>query len=242
MSPLKLALVTRRYPPLIGGAEKVLSYLAAALAAEGADVTVVTSRVPGLPLPVREEQTIALSKNCNLRHDSSSGRLSVVRLATSGLRFLGDVAYMQNLTGWFRANRVDLAYVSMLKHDAYSVLAPASDWVFRWSFARKAPVQLVISHGRVGVISAGSSVNGVVEPQPSWQSRSRLSRSCRRPGVVGRCGHGDRQADQSARQSCHALKRSTMAFPFRNLYGNVGPTGGQNLAQCLSAAWHQRRG
>ena len=34
--PLKLALVTRRYPPLIGGAEKVLSYLAVALAAEGA--------------------------------------------------------------------------------------------------------------------------------------------------------------------------------------------------------------
>ena len=48
---MKLALVTRRYPPLIGGAEKVLSYLAAALAAEGADVTVLTSRMPGLGLP-----------------------------------------------------------------------------------------------------------------------------------------------------------------------------------------------
>ena len=33
--PLKLALVTRRYPPLIGGAEKVLSYLASALAVAG---------------------------------------------------------------------------------------------------------------------------------------------------------------------------------------------------------------
>ena len=44
----RLALVTRRYPPLIGGAEKVLSYLAAALAAEGAEVTVLTSRMPGL--------------------------------------------------------------------------------------------------------------------------------------------------------------------------------------------------
>ena len=51
MAPLKLALVTRRYPPLIGGAEKVLSYLARALAAEGAEVTVVTSRMPGLQLP-----------------------------------------------------------------------------------------------------------------------------------------------------------------------------------------------
>ncbi len=52
---MKLALVTRRYPPLIGGAEKVLSYLAAALAAEGAEVTVLTSRMPGLALPTREE-------------------------------------------------------------------------------------------------------------------------------------------------------------------------------------------
>ena len=48
---MRLALVTRRYPPLIGGAEKVLSYLAAALAAEGAEVTVLTSRVPGLVAP-----------------------------------------------------------------------------------------------------------------------------------------------------------------------------------------------
>ena len=43
-NPLKLALVTRRYPPLIGGAEKVLSYLAKAFAAGGADVTVLTSK------------------------------------------------------------------------------------------------------------------------------------------------------------------------------------------------------
>ena len=47
MSPLKLALVIRRYPPLIGGAEKVLSYLAEALAREGAEVTVLTSRAAG---------------------------------------------------------------------------------------------------------------------------------------------------------------------------------------------------
>ena len=58
---MKLALVTRRYPPLIGGAEKVLSYLAAALAAEGAEVTVLTSRVPGLALPAREEVPVEAS-------------------------------------------------------------------------------------------------------------------------------------------------------------------------------------
>ena len=53
--------MTRRYPPLIGGAEKVLSYLAPALAAEGAEVVVLTARPPGGPgsveeVPVRVER------------------------------------------------------------------------------------------------------------------------------------------------------------------------------------------
>ena len=46
---MKIALVTRRYPPLIGGAERVLSYLAAALAAEGAEVVVLSSQSGGPP-------------------------------------------------------------------------------------------------------------------------------------------------------------------------------------------------
>ena len=50
--------MTRRYPPLIGGAEKVLSYLAAALAAEGAEVTVLTSRCRAWSLAGREEVPI----------------------------------------------------------------------------------------------------------------------------------------------------------------------------------------
>src|SRR5438067_309306 len=64
---MKLALVTRRYPPFIGGAEKVLSYLAPALAAEGADVTVLTSHAPGLA----EMEDVA----------APDGRLRIVRLA-----------------------------------------------------------------------------------------------------------------------------------------------------------------
>ena len=47
------------------------------------------------------------------------GRLSVVRLETSRLRFWGTWRYMRNLAQWFEQNAVDLAYVSMLKHDAY---------------------------------------------------------------------------------------------------------------------------
>jgi glycosyltransferase involved in cell wall biosynthesis len=114
---MKLALLTRRYPPLIGGAEKVLSYLAAALAAEGAEVTVLTSRMPGLGLSAREDVPVEVSGSA--RRESLRGRLTVERLATSRLRFWGTWFYMRNLARWFARNRVDLAYVSMLKHDAY---------------------------------------------------------------------------------------------------------------------------
>jgi glycosyltransferase involved in cell wall biosynthesis len=118
--PLRLALVTRRYPPLIGGAEKVLSYLAEALAAEGTEVTVVTSRIPALELAAREEVLVMTERTGP--GQIPRGKLTVVRLETSRLRFLGTWLYMRNLDRWFRKNPVDLAYVSMLKHDAYSVL------------------------------------------------------------------------------------------------------------------------
>ena len=120
--PLKLALVTRRYPPLIGGAEKVLSYLAGALAAEGADVTVLTSQMPGLNLSAEEEVPITPSTKTTSKRSVSSARLRIVRLETSKLRFWGTWCYMQNLGRWFQQHPVDLAYVSMLKHDAYSVI------------------------------------------------------------------------------------------------------------------------
>jgi glycosyltransferase involved in cell wall biosynthesis len=115
---MRLALVTRRYPPLIGGAEKVLNYLAVALAAEGAEVTVLTSRMPGLDLPDREEVPIEVASGSG-RGESPGGRLTIERLATSRLRFWGTWLYMRNLALWFERNPVDLAYVSMLKHDAY---------------------------------------------------------------------------------------------------------------------------
>ncbi len=101
LGPLKLALVTRRYPPLIGGAEKVLSYLAYALAAEGAEVTVVTSHAPGLELAAKEEQPFTSSINARFDTHDSPGRLTIVRLGTSNLRFLGTWRYMRNLRKWF---------------------------------------------------------------------------------------------------------------------------------------------
>jgi glycosyltransferase involved in cell wall biosynthesis len=108
---VKIALITRRYPPLIGGAEKVLSYLAPALADEGSEVTVLTARPTGVEAP--ESETSAASRG--------TGRLTVVRLATSRLRFVGTWLYMRNLRGWLAGpgRGTELAYVSMLKHDAY---------------------------------------------------------------------------------------------------------------------------
>ena len=103
---MKIALVTRRYPPLIGGAERVLSYLAPALAAQGAEVDVLTARFGDV----------------SWVEDDETGSFRVVRLATSRVRVVGTWLYMRSLSRWFARNRVDLAYVSMLKHDAYAVV------------------------------------------------------------------------------------------------------------------------
>jgi glycosyltransferase involved in cell wall biosynthesis len=111
---VKIALITRWYPPLIGGAEKVLSYLAPALAAEGEEVTVLTARPPGLDVPEIETYTPQ-----GVRPAAGPGRLTVLRLPTSRLRVLGTWLYMRNLRRWLATHEVDLAYVSMLKHDAY---------------------------------------------------------------------------------------------------------------------------
>jgi len=129
--PLKLALVTRRYPPLIGGAEKVLSYLARALAAEGAEVTVVTSRMPGMKPAELEEVPVVAAHSARGKGQVAHARLSLVRLETSRLRFWGTWWYMHNLQRWFQENPVDVAYVSMLKHDAYVVVGAGKRLGFR---------------------------------------------------------------------------------------------------------------
>ena len=98
---MRVALVSRRYPPMVGGAERVLGYLAPALAALGAEVVVLTSRLDDSPATVEE------------------GGLVVRRLATSPRKFVGTWLYMNNLSRELRRGRFDIIYVSMLKHDAY---------------------------------------------------------------------------------------------------------------------------
>jgi glycosyltransferase involved in cell wall biosynthesis len=99
---VRIALVTRRYPPDIGGAEKMLSYLAHGLAAEGAELVVLTAAAAP-----------------SARSDDSSGGVRVVRLPTVRIRFIGTWMYMSSLRDWLSHNKFDIAYVSMLKHDAY---------------------------------------------------------------------------------------------------------------------------
>lgn len=106
--------MTRRYPPLIGGAEKILSYLAPALAAEGADVAVLTAR-PHVP----RSRSVAASLPTIEELPATRGRLTVVRLASARPRFVGTLLYMRALRRWLGEHPIDLAYVSMLKHDAY---------------------------------------------------------------------------------------------------------------------------
>ena len=116
---MKIALITRRYPPLIGGAEKVLSYLAPALAGEGAEVTVLTAQPAGLDLPEIETYTPSTRGQ---EPSASAGQLTIVRLNTVRVRFVGTWLYMRNLRRWLATHEVDLAYVSMLKHDAFVAL------------------------------------------------------------------------------------------------------------------------
>jgi glycosyltransferase involved in cell wall biosynthesis len=113
---MRIALVTRRFPPLIGGAEAMLRYLATELADQGADVTVLTAR------PRIQSNRVVLVVIESERDDPEGipGRpLRIAYMDTSPLRFHGTWLYMRSLRRWFDRYPVDIAYVSMLKHDAY---------------------------------------------------------------------------------------------------------------------------
>lgn len=110
--PRRLALVTRRFWPLVGGAETVMGRLAAGLAESGCDVTLLTARWE------RDWPT-------ELDHRG----FRVQRLPQPALRFFGTWRYMQALGRWLRGHetQLDLVYVSMLKHDAHAALGALSN-------------------------------------------------------------------------------------------------------------------
>jgi glycosyltransferase involved in cell wall biosynthesis len=103
-----LVLITRRFWPLVGGAEVVMSNLAAALEQSGAHVTLLTAAwQPDWPVEFLHRG------------------VRTIRLSNPSLRVWGTLRYMQAVASWLRTHRdsFDLVYVSMLKHDAYAALA-----------------------------------------------------------------------------------------------------------------------
>ncbi|HVX15320.1 MAG TPA: glycosyltransferase family 4 protein [Pirellulales bacterium] len=110
MSLPRVVLVTRRFWPLVGGAELLAARLASGLQARGASTTILTARW-----------------QCDWPAEIEHHGVRVVRLANPRTRVWGTWRYMQALARWLRQHRsqFDLVYVSMLKHDAYAALSTA---------------------------------------------------------------------------------------------------------------------
>jgi glycosyltransferase involved in cell wall biosynthesis len=110
VTPPRVVLVTRRFWPLVGGAEIMAARLAAGLHARGAAATILTARwQPAWPAEIEHHG------------------VRVVRLVNPQLRGWGTWRYMQAVASWLRRHRsqFDLVYVSMLKHDAYAAITAA---------------------------------------------------------------------------------------------------------------------
>jgi glycosyltransferase involved in cell wall biosynthesis len=107
MSGLRLVLITRRFWPLVGGAEMVMANLADEFARLGHKPRIVTARwEPSWPRELVHRE------------------VPVTRLPNPPQRGWGTIRYMTSLWRWLRRNRnrLDGVIVSMLKHDAYTAL------------------------------------------------------------------------------------------------------------------------
>lgn len=110
--PRRLALVTRRFWPLVGGAEMLMSQLATAFRERGARPTIVTAQWQSdWPTDLVHQET------------------PVVRLPNPNQRFWGTIRYMIALARWMKHHQseLDVIYVSMLKHDAYATLGARTE-------------------------------------------------------------------------------------------------------------------
>jgi glycosyltransferase involved in cell wall biosynthesis len=104
---MRIALVTRRFWPLVGGAESLVASLAAELRSHDVQPQVVTARWDS-----------DWPRQVTLRE------VPVKRLPHPAQRGWGTLRYMMALGRWLRHNRteLDVVYVSMLKHDAYAAV------------------------------------------------------------------------------------------------------------------------
>ena len=105
--PLRIAIVSRRFWPLVGGAERVLRSLSAALVRQGHAVTLLTQH---WQRAWPETETL--------------DGFRVVRLPATRARFIGTASYVRRLGRRLRqhADQYDVVYVSMLKHSAYAAV------------------------------------------------------------------------------------------------------------------------
>ncbi len=100
-------MITRRFWPLVGGAEMVMANLASEFQRQGAHPILLTAQWdPTWPRQFTHRE------------------VEVQRLANPERRGWGTFVYMDALTRWLRTNRdrYDVAFVSMLKHSAYSAV------------------------------------------------------------------------------------------------------------------------
>ncbi len=108
MNGLRIALITQRFWPLVGGAEKAMERLAVALHELGCRPRIVTAHWEH-----RWPREIAHRE------------IPVARLPHPFGQRWGAVRYMLTLGRWLRAHRdeIDVLYVSRLRNDAYASLA-----------------------------------------------------------------------------------------------------------------------
>lgn len=107
MNPLRLVLVTRKFWPLVGEAQNVISNLAVEFQQRGARPTIVTAQWEK-------------SWPTQLYHRD----VPVVRLPLARSRTLRNMRFMQTLSRWLRDKQcdIDVVMVSGMKHDAYAVI------------------------------------------------------------------------------------------------------------------------
>ncbi|HUY92762.1 MAG TPA: glycosyltransferase family 4 protein [Pirellulales bacterium] len=107
MSEPRVVLITRRFWPLVGGAETIMGRLAAELHRRGLAATLLTAHWQR-----------------DWPREIEHHGVRVIRLANPSRRFWGTARYMRAVAGWLRSHReaFDLVYVSMLKHDAYAAV------------------------------------------------------------------------------------------------------------------------
>lgn len=112
MNRIRLVFVTRRFWPLVGGAEKAISNLACELVRTGHQVTILTARWEK-----------------RWPREFQHRGVSVVRLDQPKQRGWGTIRYMRNLSRWLRVHRdrFDAVLVSQLKHDAYAAINSLTD-------------------------------------------------------------------------------------------------------------------